>query len=60
MKSAGWHVVFHNKCAGELEIFQVLLLCVDLKCASSRLGEILLVTSLSFLHRIKSGSISAF
>lgn len=25
---AGWHVVFQNKCAGELEIFQVFL-CVD-------------------------------
>lgn len=29
VKLAGWHVVFQNKCAGELEIFQILLLCVD-------------------------------
>ena len=29
-KVAGWHIVFQNKCAGELEIFQFLLLCVGL------------------------------
>lgn len=28
VKVAGWHIVFQYRCAGELEIFQVLL-CMD-------------------------------
>lgn len=49
VKGAGWHIVFQYKCAGELEIFQVLLLCVGF-ITYTRLDEILLVTpSLCYL-----------
>lgn len=41
----GWRIVFQYKCAGELEVFQVLLLCVDF-ITYTRLDEILLVTPL--------------